>query len=394
MTPNTPKEPTVLSWKTVVRRAFAVAVTGLVLYLVFPKIIQVFVSWPRLSSLKPPWFFAAVASEVLAFVCTFALKRLALRTHAWFSVVTAALSGNAVTNIFPGGDAAGAAVEFRMLAAAGIEADTAVGGLTAFSLLQIGTLFALPIFSLPAILAGTPVSRGLVHTAYLGIGVFVLLAIFGTIVMTTDRPLRRIGIIAEKLWNGADRITGHRHQVHGLPERLLSERSSIRTVLGQKWREAILLCVGRLGFDFFALLATLSATGSRPSPSLVLLAYSAASIVGLLPLTPGGLGIVEASLSSLLVLAGIGTSRAYLATLAYRLLEYWLPILAGMVAYLAFRRRYHLRSLPSEPTGPAVPAEQEPTSKSRGGDHAGDLPATRPGALKSEGAKKQTGGRN
>jgi hypothetical protein len=47
-----------------------------------------------------------------------------------------------------------------MLTTAGFDTDTAVGGLTAFSLLEVGGLLALPIFALPAILAGVPVSRG------------------------------------------------------------------------------------------------------------------------------------------------------------------------------------------------------------------------------------------
>ena len=61
----------------------------------------------------------------------------------------------------PGGAAFGAATQFRMLAAAGNDTATAVGGLTAFSLLGIGGLLALPIFVLPAILAGTPIASGL-----------------------------------------------------------------------------------------------------------------------------------------------------------------------------------------------------------------------------------------
>jgi hypothetical protein len=57
-------------------------------------------------------------------------------------VVTAGLAGNAVTNSLPGGDAAGAAVQFRMLTTARLDTDTAVGGLTAFSLLGVGCLLA------------------------------------------------------------------------------------------------------------------------------------------------------------------------------------------------------------------------------------------------------------
>ena len=65
-----------------------------------------------------------------------------------------------------------------------------------------------------------------------------------------------------------------------------------------------------------------------------------AGIVALFPLTPGGLGIVEASLSGLLILAGVRPGYALLATLAYRVVSYWLPLLAGLPAYLLFRHRY------------------------------------------------------
>jgi len=72
----------------------------------------------------------------------------------------------------------------------------------------------------------------------------------------------------------------------------------------------------------------------------VLLAYSAAGIVTLFPVTPGGLGIMEASLSGLLILAGVRVGDAFLATLAYRIASYWLPLLTGPPAYLLFRHRY------------------------------------------------------
>jgi uncharacterized protein (TIRG00374 family) len=225
-----------------------------------------------------------------------------------------------------------------MLTTAGFDTDTAVGGLTAFSLLGVGGLLALPLFAVPAIVVGAPISRGLVHTALLGIAGFVLYVIFGVIVMRTDWALVILGRAAQSVWN---RITrGHRQPVTGLDQRLLSERDTIRAVLGKNWRQAVVLTAGRLGFDYGCLLAALRATGAEPRPSLVLLAYSAAGIIGLFPVTPGGLGIVEASLSGLLILADVRAGYAILATLAYRIASYWLPLLAGLPAYLLFRHRY------------------------------------------------------
>jgi len=63
----------------------------------------------------------------------------------------------------------------------------------------VGGLLALPLFALPTILAGAPVSRGLVRTALLGIAGFVLYAIFGVIVLRADRPLAAIGRAAQRV---------------------------------------------------------------------------------------------------------------------------------------------------------------------------------------------------
>jgi uncharacterized membrane protein YbhN (UPF0104 family) len=287
-------------------------------------------------------------AESASFACAFALQRLVLRTDKWFAVVTAGLAGNAVTNVLPAGDAAGATVQFRMLAAAGIDADNAAGGMAAASLLGIGGLLALPLFTLPAVLGGAPMSPGLVHTALLGLAGFCLFVAGGALVMTTDRPLALVGRIGQRLWNG---LPGRHTKVTGLDRRLLRQRDDIRHTLGRDWRWAVVLTGGRLGFDYGCLLCALHATGSHPRPSVVLLAYAAAGILALIPLTPGGLGIVEASLSGLLILAGLPGGKAFVATLAYRLASYWLPLLAGLPAYALFRHRYP----PATPSGTGSP---------------------------------------
>jgi uncharacterized protein (TIRG00374 family) len=347
-----------LTWKTAVKRALVAVVAGAAIYLVLPKLIAVLGAWPRLSTLNAIWFTVALAAELASFTCNFALQRLALRTRDWFAVVTAGLAGNAVTDSLPGGDAAGAAAQFSMLAAAGFDTDTAVGGLTAFSLLGVGGLLTLPIFALPAILAGAPASPGLLHTALIGIAGFVLYAIFGVIILRTKRPLATIGRAAQSLRNRVTR--GRRPPLTGLDQRLLAERDTIRGVLGSKWWQAVLLTAGRLGFDYGCLLAALRATGAGPRPSLVLLAYSAVGIIALFPVTPGGLGVVEASLRGLLVLAGVHPGYAVLATLAYRVASYWLPLLAGPPAYLLFRRRYG-RPVPRR----ATPSGARPAGETR-----------------------------
>jgi uncharacterized protein (TIRG00374 family) len=330
-----------LPWKTVAKRAAAVLVAGIAIYLVFPAITEVLASWPRLSTLSPWWITAAIAAEIAHFACTFGLQRMALRTKAWFPVITSSLAGNAISLIMPGGAPVGAAVQFRMLAASGSDMSSAVGGLVSYSLLGTGSLFALPFFALPVILLGTPVSRGLLNTAILGAAFFVAFAALGAVLLAYDAPLRWTGRAAQRVANWVRR---KKPPIVGLDTTLLAQRNEIRAVLGKQWPQALLLTVGRLAFDYACLLMALRATGSRPRPSLILVAYAVAGIIGLIPITPGGLGVVEASLTGLLVLAEVNSSQAVLATLAYRIASYWLPLLAGPVAYGLFQLKYRKRN--------------------------------------------------
>ena len=326
-----------IRWKALVKRGVVIAIAGVALYLVAPSVLAVLHSWPRLVTLNLWWFVPAVVAEAAHFACTFSLQRIALRTKRWFPVVTAQLSGNAITLIVPGGAAAGAAVQFRMLKTSGMDPTEAVSGLTAFSFLGIGGLFALPVFVLPVVLFGAPVSSGLTDAAGIGAIGFVLFSSLGVIIMATDGPLELAGRVVQ--WT-RNRIFPHHPVMDELPARLLDQRNIIRKVLGQQWWQATLLSAGRLLFDYLCLLFCVRAVGSHPRPSLILLAYAVAGVIGLIPITPGGLGIVEASLSGFLVLAGLTGAEAVLATLAYRLASYWLPMLAGPVAYATFRHRY------------------------------------------------------
>lgn len=302
-----------------------------------PALLRVISSGPRLLTLDPWWLGVALLAEASSFVCAMALLRLVLRTKSWFSVVTAGLAGNAVTNTLPGGDAVGASVQYRMLASTGIDTVQAAGGLAVSSIIGVAGLFSLPIFALPIIIGGTAVSAGLVHAGELGFLGFVLIVVLGVVILTTDRTLLAVGRFLQWFLS---RLHRHRRETRDLGQRLINERDQVRTDLGQNWWKAVLLVAGRIGLDYLSLLAVLRATGTRPNPSLVLLAYAATAVLALLPITPGGLGIVEASLSGLLVLANVPSGNAVVATLAFRLGSYWLPTIAGGVCYILYRRRY------------------------------------------------------
>ncbi len=131
-----------------------------------------------------------------------------------------------------------------------------------------------------------------------------------------------------------------RDDLRDLGDRLLRSRDAIFRSVAPKWRRAVAASVLRWLFEYGVLVSALYGLGVRPDPALVLLAFTTASVLGLLPFTPGGLGFVEAGLTATLNLAGVPVGAALVATLVYRLLTFWLPLPIGGVAAAIFRRRH------------------------------------------------------
>ena len=167
-------------------------------------------------------------------------------------------------------------------------------------------------------------------------GAFILLVAAGAALLLANGPIVWAGRLFQRVRNA---VLRKRPPLTGSDERLTRARDVVRATLGERWGQAILRSAGNVLFDYLALLAALVAAGARPKASLVLLAYVSAVVLGLIPITPGGLGFVEAGLAATLVLAGVPAAQATLATLAYRLASYWLPIAIGPIAYALYRRR-------------------------------------------------------
>jgi uncharacterized protein (TIRG00374 family) len=318
------------------RSAFWLGITAISLYLVAPSVLEVLGSWEDVEQLAPGWLAAMVVAQGLALACLWVLQRLAMHVEGWYAVITSQLAGNALSKVAPGGGAIGAALQYRMLVASGLSGPPVVAGLTAASLLTLAAVLAMPVLALPALIRGS-VAHDLLVVSILGIALFVVLAGVGTLLLARPASLAGVGRAIQRIRN---RLRPKAAPLRTLPDRLERERDRILGTLGPRWKRALLATVGRWAFDYLTLLAALAAVGEQARPGLVLLAFCAAQLLSQIPVTPGGLGFVEAGLTAMLTLAGVGASAAVLATFAYRLVSYWLPLPVGLGAWIAHRRHY------------------------------------------------------
>ncbi|HZP30329.1 MAG TPA: lysylphosphatidylglycerol synthase transmembrane domain-containing protein [Acidimicrobiia bacterium] len=317
-------------------RLGVLAVTLACLWLLAPKMSQVFAAWDGLDRVHPAWMAALLLLEGGVFVCIWVVQMIALQSDDWFTNATTQLAANAFNRITPGGGATGLALQVRMLGDAGVDMPKALSGLSIQTVLLVMSLCAMPLATLPALVLGAHVPSGLAIGAWTGAALFAVVAALAGCFLSSERAVRFLGRTTQAAHNAVRR----HHPVAGLDDRLASERDELVSVLRNRWVVAVAAAMGRWVLEYLALLIVLVAIGASPNPMLVLFAFVAASVLSWVPLTPGGVGFVEAGLSATLVLAGIPAPAALLATLVFRLFSFWLPLPAGAAAAIAFRRRY------------------------------------------------------
>jgi hypothetical protein len=314
------------------RTIFWLAVSAISLYLVAPSVIDTLSSWRQIERLGVAWLAVMAGLQALTLACLWAVQRVALRAR-WQPVIASQLAGNALAKVAPGGGAMGSALQYRMLVATGVPGARAIAGLTASNLLVFAVVLALPVLAVPAIVRGG-VQHDLLNAAAVGLVVFVVMFAAGVVLLSSDRPLRWVGGVIQRVRN---RLRRRSEPLERLPERLLGERDRIVATLGPRWKRALAAALGRWAFDYGSLLAALKALDALPRPGLVLLAFCAAQVLAQIPVTPGGLGFVEAGLTATLTLAGVPAGTAVVATFAYRLFSYWLQLPLGLLG-LALQR--------------------------------------------------------
>jgi len=126
---------------------------------------------------------------------------------------------------------------------------------------------------------------------------------------------------------------------------------------GRTFLASSALASANLLFDLLSLDLMFVALRYQPGFGPLAVAYAAANIASAIPVTPGGLGVVEVTLVAITVGFGAPRPTAVLAVIGYRIVEYWLPLIPGAIAYLRLRLRRgaanQAKPATSQESGPA-----------------------------------------
>jgi uncharacterized protein (TIRG00374 family) len=317
-------------------RSVAMVLVGglLVEYIVFPQLAGARQALHLLGRVNGYLLGVALAFEVSALVAYAYLTASLLPAESrppLLRVLRINLVTLAVSHVVPGGSAAAGAVGFDLLGDAGVSRPDAGFALATQAL---GSALVLNMLLWAGLVVSIP-TRGfnpLYGTAAV-LGAALIGAVTAAVLLLTrgeQRAARLVCSAANRL-PVLDAAVVERtvHRVAARLRTLAAERDVLYRSIG--WAAANWLA------DAAALWVSLAAFGYRIGPAGLIVAYGLANVTAAIPVTPGGLGVMEAVLTTTLVGFGAPRGVAILGVVSWRLVNFWLPIPAGGAAYLSLR---------------------------------------------------------
>ena len=288
----------------------------------------------ELRQIDPVLLAAAIGLEFVALYCYTLLTHAALGAEAHrltrFDLFRIQLSTRALGSVLPAGSAASNALAFRLITSSGIKkadagfalATAGIGSAIILNvLLWIGLVVSIPLRGSSPVY-GTAAVAGAVLMAIVASIVFGLIDDKGRLQGMVRWIYDRIGRDGE---SAASLLEHLRDRIRGL----VAERDVLRRVV--LWGTTNWL------LDLLALWLFLRAFGGSVSADALLVAFGLANVLASIPITPGGLGIVEGVYIPTLVGFGVPAATATVTVLSYRIAQYWLPIIVGGISYASLR---------------------------------------------------------
>ena len=328
--------------KKTLRHIIVFAVIVLALYLLLPKLVDTQATVKYISHASYVLLAAAVALEVAALAGYANLFRYILRVldirMRLREVWAITLSGLAVSHILSAGGVGGWVVTYNALMKHKVPHGiifVAIAAQQFFNYVVLWVFFA-------AAMVYLIITRGSdsIFGYLVGIVLIVLilwLTLYGVYLYNHPSRLRtRAHQMARIVNRVMRREVVKEHHIDGWIDNLLI---GMRRMTGHRgsFRTTLVLACAFWFFDMLCLWCTFAAFGYTIGLSHLLVAYVVAYSIGTLAPTPGGLGAVEGILIALFVSFGVPSAIAVAVVLVYRIINFWLPIPPGFLAYAIVR---------------------------------------------------------
>ena len=320
------------------RRGLGAALLGLAVGLAIGRRHELAQAMDLLGNLRWQGLLVAVVLEAASLVAFARLQRWLLHEGGvdvgLVPMVQITLAGNALAMSLPGGAGWAAAWAFGQLRRRG--ADRVLAG---WVVLVAGALASYALFMLlvaGSIVAGSKGPVAPVRPLLLALASIPFLVVAGVIAAQHFPAVRRLGPLSQRVVDALP----HGDKVNALIRRTWERLLTVRPSRGA-WFEAFGLAALNWLENCGCLVACIWAVHGEIPWHGILVAYALAQVSASIPITPGGLGVVEGSLTAVLVAYGMPTEVALASVLLYRAVSFWglVPVGWAVWGYLSMKSK-------------------------------------------------------
>ncbi|MCI0632323.1 MAG: flippase-like domain-containing protein [Actinobacteria bacterium] len=340
-----------------VRRAIQVAFSLLIVVGIFayaiPRIADYSAVWSTIQDLSPIEFATLFAAMLFNLVTYWLANMAALPGLRLPQSAVVTQTTTSVANTLPAGGAIAVGLTFQILRSWGFGAQeiTLYIGVTGVwnTFMKLG----LPIVAL-ALLAITGQATGaLVVAALVGLAVLAVAVSLFALALWKKELARRIG-------DGLGRLVSwflrplRKPAITTWGEQAVAFRKRTIALISKRWPLLTLTTVVSQLALWFVLLLSLRHVGiseQEVSTLQTLAVFAFGRLLGAIPITPGGLGVIELGYIGGLVTAGGNEPQVVAAVLLFRVLTYGIQIPIGAFTYMTWRAKSSWRR-PAPAPGP------------------------------------------
>ena len=344
--------------RQVVQSLLSLALVVAIFVFVLPQVADLSLVWEEIRAMT--W----VETATLVAVATW---NLATYSFVWMACLpglgfvkagVAAEASTAVANTVPGGSYLAIGLTYTMLHSWGFRRSIVTLALLVTGLWNTFAKLALPVLALVALgfVGGATIGR--VIAGALGVAALIGAVTLITVALRNEASAARIGILAGRAASVPLRAV-KRPAATGWDIAVVRFREKVIGLVRTRWHLMTgATIVSHLSL-FAVLLVALRAVGvseDEVSWAEALAAFSFTRLVTAIPVTPGGLGVVELALAGGLVAAGGDNEQVVAAVLVYRVLTFLPPVPIGVACYVVWRvkRSWRRDPTPSAPSSPAA----------------------------------------
>jgi len=332
----------------------ALAAVGVALVVVtfvyfLPTIANYGAVWGVVKELSWPWIVALIAATFFNLVTFAPPWQVALPGLSFRQAMTVTQASTALSIVVPAGVAAGVAGSVGVLRGWGFRARDVGRAVTLTSLWNQFLNLSYPIVAIFLLAISGAQTAALATAAFVGAAVLGIVIAGFVVILVSDNLARDVGDLAARLANWALGKV-RRGPVSWSGADFGRFRAYAGDFVERRWPQLTVTSLFGSLTVFLVFAVSLRAMGVTASQVTLIEAFAAWALVRLLasvPITPGGIGVVELGLTGTLVGFGGNNARVVAAVLVYRFLTTVPTLLLGLAAAFTWRR--HQRPAAPDP---------------------------------------------